>query len=1288
MKDLVGRRLGAYELTTCLRLSDHCQLYLSRDRTSGAEAALKVIPVGAADGDALVERFRRLAPAVVSLRHRHIVPLLAADIGEVDGERIAYLATAFIDGSSLEHELARLRAAGRTMPPAEAMAILSSLAGALDYAHHRGVRHLDLKPSNVLLVDGHQAVITDFGLAEALGAARLHGLDPDAAALYLAPELATEPAPDARADVYSLAAIASQLLLGGPPDTEGADDRGLSPAAAVIRRALDPAPERRYRSAGEMVAALQAALPDAAAGTPEEPDRALLTPPEPAPAEEPIPVPPKEGIRQFLVQILAVVTALMALLDKSLHAVSLMRNPLVGLAVVGVGLGAMLLSAGYVLARPGSFSKRQRILAAAGLAVTLVAAGGWGAWTVYDMTRPPKGLIVLISGFEQVPGSKSVDYSRRIEAGLSQALKELEVEGIYVERVSDVYTEADARGRAATHKATIVIYGWYDDAGVSPRFELVREPRQFAPIVKQTAVGLASLDRLEVRLDKELRELSYLATAAIGLAYYADGQDARALTFFDAALQSVPDETTIMGKEGILLYKASCHFSQFAFDKAVAALEEAVALNPDFFEARQNLAVAYSAYCNPDGALEQSQEALRLRPGDDAAHYLLGVLLSDDSRWDAAVAALQEAVRLDPDDAAKHSALAQALASLGRAEEADQEFAEARRLLTAAPASGEDEVSAIVELGDAQLNQGDVDGALATYSRAIERGKALGMRPDRLAWLYRSLGMGYWEAEDWSAMAAAYGQAISLAPGLYTDHVSCGLAYQHLGQMDQAQEHFEAAVRLQPCDANSHDLLGTVYLQRGETESALEQFQLAGESDPDDFTAWHAVGDILVEMDRIDEATAAYEKAVAGARAYLEKNPNDAGVTYMLGVVYYLLGQYDEARIAAERAVSLQPDADSRYLLASVLFELGDYEGAAQEFARGLELEPDRLAGLIGLARSYESLGDTEAAIEAYRRLLAVDDDFDHHLSLAALYEASGDFSGAAAEYQAALSVMEPDPEAEESLRLAQAGALSKVCRLDEALAVLESEGAPGESRSAPYLVTLAGLLESHGDEQRAADAYAALLRAYDDLAVTHYVVAYYQYRQDRLDEAVAEAQRSLELSPEFGFAWGALGQFLEAQGELEQAEEAYRTSLSHLADNSDAFLGLASIALQQDRPEDALRYAEQALEHVPGYSALVPDPAQAITVYSRIYLGLAHERLARQAEARADFAQAVDLAQQAVDSLPDYARATHQLGVALYAAGLPGDAEPYLQAAIACDATMAGARDRSLAHIDLLRSR
>ncbi len=184
-------------------------VYLAQDLKHHRKVALKVLrpELAAALGP---ERFVREVETVAQLQHPHILPLF--DSGEADG--FLYYVMPFVDGESLRERLKREGA----LPIHEAVRILREVVDALAHAHQHGVVHRDIKPDNVML-SGRHAVVTDFGVAKAVSAAGTDKLTTVGVALgtptYMAPEQAMgETNLDARADIYSVGALAYELLTG------------------------------------------------------------------------------------------------------------------------------------------------------------------------------------------------------------------------------------------------------------------------------------------------------------------------------------------------------------------------------------------------------------------------------------------------------------------------------------------------------------------------------------------------------------------------------------------------------------------------------------------------------------------------------------------------------------------------------------------------------------------------------------------------------------------------------------------------------------------------------------------------------------------------------------------------------------------------------------------------------------------------------------------------------------------------------------------------------------------
>jgi len=273
-------------------------IYRATDTALGRPVAVKVLADRYAQDEAVRERFTREALAVARLSgNANIVTIY--DVGEHD-ER-PFIVMEYLGGGSLEE---KLRAEG-AQPPARALEWLEHAAAALDAAHRSGVVHRDVKPAN-LLFDRHGRVhVADFGIASAAG---LDSLTQTGTVLgtasYLSPEQAQGEPTSAASDLYSLAVVAFELLTGRRPfegDSVTAEAMahvtGEVPSVCEVNRSLpcelDPVfakalakdPGQRFGSAAEFVAALRAALDDAAGTTrivaapvARRPSRRLLIP--------------------------------------------------------------------------------------------------------------------------------------------------------------------------------------------------------------------------------------------------------------------------------------------------------------------------------------------------------------------------------------------------------------------------------------------------------------------------------------------------------------------------------------------------------------------------------------------------------------------------------------------------------------------------------------------------------------------------------------------------------------------------------------------------------------------------------------------------------------------------------------------------------------------------------------------------------------------------------------------------------------------------------------------------
>src|SRR5215471_13111463 len=144
---LVGRQIGSFHIERVIGRGGMATVYLGTDVRLQRPAAIKVLDARYRDQVDYAQRFVREARVVATWHHENIIQIYSAD--ESDG--LFFFAMEFIDGKDLRQLIQEYSAQQKRLPTPEVLRIARAVAGALDYAHQRGVVHRDVKPSNVLV---------------------------------------------------------------------------------------------------------------------------------------------------------------------------------------------------------------------------------------------------------------------------------------------------------------------------------------------------------------------------------------------------------------------------------------------------------------------------------------------------------------------------------------------------------------------------------------------------------------------------------------------------------------------------------------------------------------------------------------------------------------------------------------------------------------------------------------------------------------------------------------------------------------------------------------------------------------------------------------------------------------------------------------------------------------------------------------------------------------------------------------------------------------------------------
>ena len=300
-----GTRIAGYTIQRMLGSGGMGEVYLAQHPRLPRRDALKVLRTDISSDADFVARFNREADLAASLWHPHIVGI--HDRGRHRGR--LWISMDFVDGTDVSRLLQRYPIG---MPVDDVIEIVTAVAGALDYAHARGLLHRDVKPANILVADvddgERRVLLSDFGVARDLADDTSGGLTATnmtvGTAAYAAPEQLMGLDVDGRTDQYSLAVTAFHMLTGAPPFQHSkaavvigkhlnatppalADTHpGLASLDPVVARALAKDPDDRFASCLDFARALGSALQAdvATAPPPVSPDaETMARPVAPAP---------------------------------------------------------------------------------------------------------------------------------------------------------------------------------------------------------------------------------------------------------------------------------------------------------------------------------------------------------------------------------------------------------------------------------------------------------------------------------------------------------------------------------------------------------------------------------------------------------------------------------------------------------------------------------------------------------------------------------------------------------------------------------------------------------------------------------------------------------------------------------------------------------------------------------------------------------------------------------------------------------------------------------------------
>jgi tetratricopeptide (TPR) repeat protein len=476
--------------------------------------------------------------------------------------------------------------------------------------------------------------------------------------------------------------------------------------------------------------------------------------------------------------------------------------------------------------------------------------------------------------------------------------------------------------------------------------------------------------------------------------------------------------------------------------------------------------------------------------------------------------------------------------------------------------------------GDFWVNQ-DLGRALRNVKSA-RAGEAVGylraalvLRPDSPGALV-NLGVALHDAGDLPGAIAAFENAIALKRDYAAAHNNLGIALHDQGDLPGAIAAYQKAIALKPHVASTYSNLGNTLRDQGDLPGAIAAYQKAIALKHDYAKAYNNLGTALRLRGDLPGAIAGYQQAIA-------LKPDLAEAHYNLGNLLNDKGQWDEAILAFREAIQLKKDfAAPQDGLGRALKAKGKLEEAIAECREALRLKPDDAQAHNTLGNALQAKGLVDAAIPEYREAIRIKEDFaEAHYNLgAALYE-KRELDEAIAKCREALRLKPDYAEAHTCL----GNALQAKCKLHEAIAEYRLAIRLKMDYAEPHN-NLGTALQANGQLDEAIAEYRKAIHLKMDYAEPHNNLGVALKAKGQLDEAIAAYRKVIGLKKDYAKAHHNLGIALKANGQLDEAITAFREAVSLKKDYADAHNDLGTALYDKDQLDEALAAFRQAIQY------------------------------------------------------------------------------------------------------------
>ena len=953
---------GRYQVIEELGHGGMGRVYKVHDTELNEKIALKLLRPEVAGGGDAVERFRNELKSARAVVHKNVCRMF--DIGRADGA--LYITMEYVHGEDLKRLIRKIG----QMPAGRTVSIARQIAEGLAEAHGHGIVHRDLKPQNIMVDEGGNVRIMDFGIARSLDKKGITGAGimigtPE----YMSPEQVEGKAVDARSDIYSLGVILYEMTTGrvpfegDTPFTIGVKHKSEAPRdplelnsaipadlGRLVLRCLEKDKEKRFQSAGELIGELGRI------------EQALPTTERIVPKHRPHTS--KQVTVTFNVRKIAV-PAVAAIL------------------VIAAALVLWLVVLKKPLVLPSSGKPRLAVL-------YFKNNTGDAALDVWRTALP--GLII-----DDLYQSRYIDVTS--DSQIFGVLRELELTN------ATAYAPGDLKRVAEKTRATHILQGTLTRAGTSFRINTTLEDTTTSKILGAEMVqgeGEASFHTMVDELGRKIKAGLQLTSQEIASDVDRD-----------------VGKITSASPEAYKLYaQGRAYHLARDYKNSIAMMEKAVAIDPGFAMAYRSMATAYSNMGFRARADECREKAMDLadRISDRERWLIEGTYYSrSEKTLDKSMAAFEKVVKLYPDDLVAHNGLGLAYGTIEEYEKSAAHYAVCVKQPGAPYLYYGNLVSAYTRMGRYEEARKVLEGYLKTAPDSA-------VAHDDMASVY------LFEGKYDLALAEA-DKAFVLAPTNMDVLKTAGDAAMLKGDFVRAEAEYQklAAAAVQAKMPWRRVGLTCLYLAMGKSEKALEQIGLVmDEARQVGEPAW--VGAFSFFATLVYSGAGRNAEALAAAEQSLRITEADGNIGMMRfalwakGTAYVGLKAMaeaqeaaDEGKALAERSMNKKSIRGYWNLQARIDLMKGDYAQAVENAKAAVDSlgsqsaysNPDAYY-YATLAKAYEGMGDLESARKTYEglqkltsgRLYGGNLYAQSYYQLGLIAEKQGDKTGARRDYE------------------------------------------------------------------------------------------------------------------------------------------------------------------------------------------------------------------------------------------------------------------------------------------------